>query len=571
MSKTVLWSAMASLVLALPVGCGGDEPEPVDMGDGGSSAGDAGEEEEDGDSSGGEPDEDPSNPEFVSPCDSMEFDNVIDEAACPSIQGLGIVPVEAGSVEFCRRAFVDLVGVSPTDVEFEAQCKWSTHDELVEKFMDRPEYLQQGQRMWGDVFHYTSTIVHHEYIADLDALVGELYAGFITYDVFAELASTHPAFLGRWDGNDLVGFNFLAFLNRDANPAERLALEPLWHMWEERDVVHPMQTGARNVVLNTLRCVAPNEADCYSDYWGDQTVIIEPPMPGDVDPNGANVLDQSVLTPEQWNVVRLPGRLITEHAAFYESFVDRSLRHYLGYDAGAELPTVRQALVDMLEANGGNIREVEREILTSILYTSTNQFEEEDSADPEDWAPPYWHGPVKQMDAEDWLRSAARLTGVDLGSCDHRYPEVQSGSGGFHPHNYPTSNGTTPNYEFRDRAQLLGGCPDHVTQFREARTGLIAALTQATLTNELCAQADAGSHIYPLQFIEDPGDKSEEALRTAADQVYSAAMVRPIPEAADEAVMAGVSGCRDDLECTPADFAVETCRLTLKAADFLFY
>jgi hypothetical protein len=574
MKRTVLSSAVAGLLLAIPAGCGDDPAEPIDFGDGGSTDGAEG-GDADGSSSGGsdagsDSADDTGEPGSV--CDDMMFDNAIDQAACPSIQGEGVTPPEADSVEFCRRAYIDLLGESPTAIEYEADCKWSTKDEIVDDFMSRPQYVLVSQRMWGDVFHYTSEIVHHEYIADLDALVGELYLGNISYDVFAELAATHPAFLGRWDGLDLVGFSFLAFLNRDANPAERLALEPLWHMWQERDAAHPNQSNARNVVLDTRLCVAPNEADCYSDYWGDHTVIIPPPVPGDTSPTGPNVIDQAALTPEQWNQVRLPGRLITEHATFYEAYVDRALRRYLGYDAGAELPMVRQALVDMLEQNGGNVREIEREILTSVLYTSSNRFDEGEVDNPDDWAPPYWHGPVKQMDAEDWLRTAAKLTGVDLGSCDHRYPEVQSGAAGLHPHAYPTmGGGSAPDYGFRDRAQLLGGCPDHVTGFRERRTGLIAALTQATLTTELCEAADLQSPIYPLQFIEDPGDKSEEALTTAANQVYSAAMVRPIPEAANAALMDGVSGCRDDLECTPADFAVETCRLTLKAADFMFY
>lgn len=574
MKKTVLWSAVAGLMIAVPAGCRGDGEEPVDFGDDGSTGmDDAGEAEG---STGADPDDGSDSAdesgEMGTVCDEMTFDNVIDQAACPFIQAEGITPPEADSVEFCRRAYIDLLGESPTDVEYEADCKWSTKDEIVDELMARPQYVLLAQRMWGDTFHYTSEITHHQYIADLDALVGELYLGNIGYAAFAELAATHPAFLGRWDGLDLVGFSFLAFLGRDANPAERLALEPLWHMWGERDMAHPNQSNARNVVLDTRMCAAPNEADCYSDYWGEHTVIVPTPVPGDQSPTGPNVLDQSTLTPEQWNLVRLPGRLISEHSTFYEAYVDRALRRYLGYDAGAELPTVRQALVDMLEGNGGNIREIEREILTSILYTSSNQFDEGEVANPDDWAPPYWHGPVKQMDAEDWLRTAAKLTGVELGSCDHRYPEVQSGASGLHPHNYPTMGaGTAPDYEFRDKAQLLGGCPDHVTQFRERRTGLIAALTQATLTTELCEAADLQSPIYPLQFIEDPMDKSEAALTTAANQVYSAAMVRPIPEAATDALMAGVSGCRDDLGCTPADFAVETCRLTLKAADFLFY
>jgi hypothetical protein len=574
MKCTVLSSAVAGLLLAIPAGCGGEVDKPIDsLGDDGT---DDGTEEGEAEGSTGASSDDGSDSaddtgEPASVCDDMQFDNVIDQAACPFIQEQGVEPPEADSVEFCRRAYIDLLGESPTATEYEADCKWSTKEEIVDDFMSRPQYVLVSQRMWGDIFHYTSEIVHYQYIADLDVLVGQLYTGTITYDVFVELAATHPAFLGRWDGLDLVGFNFLAFLNRDANPAERLALEPLWHMWQERDMADPFQTSARNVVLDTRLCVAPNEADCYSDYWGDHTVIVAPPVPGDTAPTGPNVLDQSTLTPEQWNQVRLPGRLITEHATFYESYVDRTLRRYLGYDAGAELPTARQALVDMLEANGGNIREIEREILTSVLYTSSNRFDEADADDPEDWAAPYLHGPVKQMDAEDWLRTAAKLTGVDLGSCDHRYPVVQSGASGLHPHAYPTMDGTTPDYQFRDRAQLLGGCPDHVTQFRDKRTGLIAALTQATLTTELCEAASLQSPIYPLQFIEDPSDKSEDALTTAANQVYSAAMVRPIPEAANDALMTGVSGCRDDLACTPTDFAAETCRLTLKAADFMFY
>ncbi|MCA9704381.1 MAG: DUF1549 domain-containing protein [Myxococcales bacterium] len=568
MRRTALGSVVAGWVLAVAA-CGGEQSEPQDTAgddsDGGMEGGDAG----DADGDAGE-DPTPRLPPAASACDDMTFDNVVDEAACPFIQGLGVLPPEADSVELCRRAYIDLLGEAPTAAQYEADCKWLTTDEIIDEFMDRPEYVLVHQRLWGDVFHYTSEIVHHEYIADLDALVGDLYLGNVDYDTFAELAATHPAFLGRWDGNDLVGYNFMAFLGRDANPAERLALEPMWHLWQERDAPHPMQSGARAVVLDTRLCAAPNEADCYSDYWGEHTVIVAPPVPGDEDPMGPNVIDQSTLTEGEWEQLRLPGRLITEHTTFYEAYVDRALRRYLGYDAGAELPTVRQALVDLMESTGGDVRAVEREILTSVLYTSSNAFEEDD-AGPEEWAPPYWHGPVKQMDAEDWLRTAAKLTGVELGHCDHRYPVVQQGPSGFHPHGYPAMAGGAPDYQFRDRAQLLGGCPDHVTQFREARTGLIAALTQATLTSELCAAADLDAPIYPLQFVDDPADKSEQALTTAANQVYSAAMVRPIPDAAYDALMAGVSGCRDDLACTPADFAVETCRLTLKAADFLFY
>ena len=91
-----------------------------------------------------------------------------------------------------------------------------------------------------------------------------------------------------------------------------------------------MQSNARNVVLDTRQCAAPNEADCYSDYWGEHTIITPQPMPGDADPNGANVIDQAELSAEQWNTLRLPGRLIAEHATFLSTKVAFLLDATLG-------------------------------------------------------------------------------------------------------------------------------------------------------------------------------------------------------------------------------------------------
>jgi hypothetical protein len=572
MRNSGLLLTLAGLGLALPA-CGGggngedNLPTGVDtMGD--DAGADAGDDAADdaGDSAGDDAGDGP----MATVCDEMTFDNVVDEAACPYIEAEGIEPPPADGVEFCRRAYIDLLGVAPLDTDYEADCKWKTPAEIVDDFMTRPEYVLLNQRAWGDTFHYSADLVHHEYIADLDALVGQVYQGLMTYDEFAEIAATHPAFLGRWDGVDLVGFNFLAFLGRDANPAEREALEPMWHLWAERDAPHPNQSNARAVVLDTLAC-SPNQSDCNSNYWGDVTVLIPPPVPGDTNPNGPNVIDQSALSAADWDVLRTPGRMMAQQAVFHEAYVDRALQHYLGYDAGGDLPEVRQALVDLMDATNGDVIAVEREILTSGLYTSTNVYAEDDKIDPAEFDPAYWHGPVKQMDAEDWLRSAARLIGQEPGNCDHRFPNVQTGAAGMHANIYPALANGMPDYSFRDRARLLGGCPDHETQFRAVRTGLIAALTQATLTTELCAAATADSPIYPLQFIEDPTDKSEEALSAAANQIYSAATIRPIPDGAAEAMMTGIDGCRDDLECEPQHFAIETCRLTLKAADFLFY
>lgn len=504
-------------------------------------------------------------------CGMMTFTNVVDEAACADLQGAGIDLILADKVEMCRRLFIDLLGSSPTAVEFESQCKWRPIADIVDDFMARPDYVRINQRMWADQFHMTSAVTFYKYIEELDVLVGDLYKGTLRLKELAEVASTHPGFLGRFDGVDLVGYNFAAFLGRDALPSERLALEPLWHMWEERPGTDPFSTSAPMVVLNTIRCMGNNASDCTASLWGDETVTVAAPVPGNEDPDGPNVLPLAKLTKAQLVTLRKPGQLIAQQPNFYEAYVDRALHRYLGYSAGAELPLVRQALVDLLAETDGDVRALDREILTSVLYGMTNNYEEGEVPNEDDWDPPYWHGPLKQMDAEDWLASAAKLTGIDLGSCDHRYPVVQSGAMGFHANTYPKLPDLSPDYNFRDKAQLLGGCPDRVSQFRELRTGLIAALTQSTITEQLCAGANQNAPIYPIGLVQDPSDKSQEALAIIARDIYAAALVRPLPAGVDTALSESVDLCRDDLNCTSTAFAAETCRAILKSADFLFY
>jgi hypothetical protein len=65
-------------------------------------------------------------------CDELEFDNVVDAAACPYVQGKGVEPTPAGEVELCRRYFVDLVGRVPTSDEVATTCSGRTPAEIVE-------------------------------------------------------------------------------------------------------------------------------------------------------------------------------------------------------------------------------------------------------------------------------------------------------------------------------------------------------------------------------------------------------------------------------------------------------
>src|SRR5262249_29452357 len=77
------------------------------------------------------------------------------------------------------------------------------------------------------------------------------------------------------------------------------------------------------------------------------------------------------LTPAQWAVLRTPGQVLTRLPYFWEAAVDNVLHRYLGWWHGGfqlpgyEIPAVRQALALYFQGKGGDLRALEREVLTS--------------------------------------------------------------------------------------------------------------------------------------------------------------------------------------------------------------
>jgi hypothetical protein len=534
-------------------------------------------------------------------CQDMEFDNEVDEAACDDVYGRGAEPEMADEIELCRRLYVDLTGALPTRKEFENDCQGRKVGAIVDDLMGRDAYVDQGRRLWADLLFMTSSVTYFEYIVALDDLVGQLYRGEIKLPKFAELVATHPGFTGRFDGQDLVGYSFLAFLGRDAAPHERLGLEPLWHLWQERfEEQHPTYYfGYSREVVNTILCMGSNEGTCHSDLWGHHSVVIPVVEEGNYDYEGVNVFAVEDLSGDQWNTLRLPGRLIAMQPVFYETAAARSLERYLGYDAGAQLPLVRQRLVDMLMESGGNIREIEREILTSELYVmaaavpppedagtgDTGDGETGDAGEEEFQVPDFWHGPMKQLMAEAWLDSVEKLTGVEVGGCDHRFTDVQAGrptddspyeDTWWHPNEFPKDDDPTwapeqnkPDYTYRDIARQLGGCPDQQGQLRYTGTGVMISIGYSGVLSEVCMVADPGSALYPGD-LESLG-KSEEDLRHITDAMVKAALTRGPPDELAIALDEAVSACRDSADCEPINFSQNVCRALLQSAPFVFY
>ena len=297
-------------------------------------------------------------------------------------------------------------------------------------------------------------------------------------------------------------------MERDALVSERKDLLKAWHIWDTREVFDPeWEITYREVVVDTRKCAGGvNMALCTPTSFGGAQVVL--PLVDPADPaSEANVLPVSGLSPEAIDILSSPGKMLVATDTFYEALVDKSINRFLNYNpdqlfgAAIELiPEIRLQLVEVLLASDGNIRALERELLTSLLYVQTgslqpdhettddlpyNDFGANEMVDRTYWA----FGPTKQMKVEDWMASVQAVTGyghteawtegtvetlteASIGRCDHRYPEMEPGGTEenmfYHPSNYPIADPAInrPDMMFRDFARNLGGCPNYDTFIR---------------------------------------------------------------------------------------------------------
>lgn len=516
-------------------------------------------------------------------CDGLEFDNVVDEAACPYVQSEGVEPTPAGEVELCRRYFVDLVGRVPTVDEVAATCSGRTPAEIVDELMAGDPYVQLGRRVWADEMRMTSQVSYYEYIADADLLVQDLYRGDIVLPEFAIEIATHPAFTSRFDGQDLVGYNFQMFLGRDAAPHERLGLYGLWRSWFVADAgFHPDYYFPYFVMRVDTTLCAYLPALCSTELWGHHSVAIPQPFPDSPDPS-LNTLGLDELGDGEWTELQTPGVLITQQPTFYETAADKALRRYLGYDAGVQMPLVQQALVTLATDSDGDVRALEREILTSNLYTMAAAAPDPDGTPADEGTPDRWHGPMKHMTAEAWLDSIELLTGLELGSCDPRFPEPAAGvpypdapytEVRWHPNEFPKDpsfppEANAPDFLYATLATRLGGCPNQIAQTRFTGTGVMVSLAHAQNLQLNCGLMAPDAPLLPGGFS--PGATDAETLHDIATHMVDTVTLGEPPADIDAAIGDAVDGCLADDDCNAALFATQTCDALLQSASFLFY
>jgi hypothetical protein len=489
----------------------------------------------------------------------FDCSNAINAALLPILAKDGVGPVLAGDAELCRRYAIDLTGVAPSFADYQDHCRGKSPGEMADYFMQLPAYVRVNQRRWADAFLYDNRRTWYQYITDLDAQVGSLYSGALTYPDFVAVAVAHPAFVGRFLGENVVAYAYQNFLGRDALPEERQDMLALYRMWRGRpasdlgltyssysscvdtsqcDEGRVCETGyctdLANYVelyLDPAECAGPLGAvACTSTMTGASVVL-----------QGTDPMPLGGLTSDQWETLRAPGRAIAKLPGFWETACDAALRTYTGWwIAGYELPgyevsEVRASLAAFFRQTGGDIRKLEREVLTSALYTS--------AATPHDLNDTVqWHrGPTKQMTAETWLDSVGAMAGVGLGSCDWRYPNT---SARWLPPRLVPLQGQVDGFNYGDAARVLGGCPDQEAQLRVTSAGVLVAKEQRDVLAAVCtstaATAVAGTADTPSlvrqfwrsAFLQDPTDVQVAAVAStlpSSDAATAAGLCQVLP------------------------------------------
>jgi hypothetical protein len=125
------------------------------------------------------------------------------------------------------------------------------------------------------------------------------------------------------------------------------------------------------------------------------------------------------------------GIALAARGDFWEAAADRELKKLLGWwqstfrHPDSDLPEVRALLAAQLRATG-SLRDLQRTIVTSLLYTQPGAAPAVDGAVD---LPPWVAGPTKLLAGAPWLATAAAAVGEQAGRCDFRWVTA----GGYAP------------------------------------------------------------------------------------------------------------------------------------------
>lgn len=513
-------------------------------------------------------------------CDSIEFQNPVNEGLCRSLWGVGLQHQPIVKAEACRRLFVDVLGRYPTRDDVVNTCDGKTWGEVAINLLLRDEFVLTNQKIWSDRLKYDTQAVSVERIYDMDSLVAKLYQGQISYDQFVAVTSAHPVLTRRYDTpEDRSEALYWIFMGRPPLGSELADMSRLYEVWWNGYYDHPdLQMRLPDAHIH-FPCTDEDgmidpvlKARCTSTLWGFNELILKPDIRARPDDDGRETIWSGILKADEWQKLQIPGRILARDQLFWEKAVDDVLLQYLDYDLGNLVPTVRDKLVRYFLEFNGDIRALHFAVLTSAAYLQSNT---NNTQTRHRWT----YGPMKQIDAEAWLDSIEHMTGYQLSTCDHRltrpreFLESDSIAGVALVENSRwefDEDGVDTSY--RSLARNLGGCPDNSAGSRFKIVSILTTAQQLNFVNEVCDPAFEGGGASVQRLL--PGGIEADATLTEdlGETIYQhqLGLFHSRVMTGEERDMARTyaSECTG---CTAAQFARPACFAMLSSSDMLFY
>jgi hypothetical protein len=238
-----------------------------------------------------------------------------------------------------------------------------------------------------------------------------------------------------------------------------------------------------------------------------------------------------------------------------------------------DIPDVRAVVADLLQG-GTSVRDVQKTILTSVLYTQPAQAPAAPAGAGSSWAPPVWSmGPTKFLGAESWLDSAGLVVGETLGSCDYRYlnslgfDETYRVDPSILEVETPTLlGGDWPAGQYLTTGQQLGGCSSGAPRPRFSSVGITYA--QHATAQIVCG---LGRAVVPTGT----SDTSSTALANVARAVVAGTLARAASDAEATQLAGEMSACLAQGAsggCADASSAARwLCQKLVDSAEFSLY
>lgn len=516
-------------------------------------------------------------------CEDLELTNPVNTAACKSLWGVGLATQPVDRRQACRKLYADLIGRFPTPAEINDVCNTQDWGETVKALMATDEFVLVQQRRWADWLLYNNRTVNVERIYDMDDLVRKLYQGYVPYDLFAAVTASHPVLVRRYDTpGDRAEAAFRLFMHRPPYENERSDMARLYSVWTNGYRDHSHLGLVPDAYLN-YECnnpeedSAPDQGGCTSILWGYNRIELSRDNRSEQAGDQEGTMWSGFMSANEWEAVQLPGRIMAQQSAFWESAVDDVLIQLMGYDLGTEIEEIRQGLVKYLIDNQGDIRSVYYAVATSIPYLQNSQ-------GSDDSAFRWTYGPLKQIKPEGWLDTIKRTTGVRLATCDHRisHPEDyldQEGSNGWtfallNNSRWVISEERELVTDYRGLAQTLGGCPTNEVSGRFTTVSILNTAVQEAFIAEVCDPALQGGGTEARILL--PEDMSpDRVLETDVAQDIIARQTRLFfGREPTDYEMERAESYADQCTPKPCDaeqFARPACFALLSSAEMLFY